>query len=228
MFFCEQLTRQSTEEISNSAEYKYIGRNGPPHIDRVSSASDIHIITLDNMQFAIVWLDSNSTDHESTFLRKLDNQAQAFTDVTPCVQYIKSHPDQTIFFIVSGSLAKAAVPQVYDLVQVKKILLFCGSVAAYCQWALAYVNKILIFEHGDDLLERLWNELDKYLRGQADVCLQQAREFKERALRYQQKCGWEREASQVDVSRPSRSIHERELLRFHGFFYSEIRSWYDE
>ena len=141
------------------------------------------------MNFNVVWLDASSSDPQSTFLRKLDNQAQAFTDVVPCVQYIRSHPDQTIFFIVSGSLAKEAVPQVYDLAQVNKILLFCGSVAAHCQWALDYVDKILIFDHGDDLLERLWNELDKHLHEQAKMCLQQAREFKERALRYQQRCG---------------------------------------
>ena len=154
----------------------------------VSSIGNTTEMTIANRHFIIVWLDSNSSDPQSTFLRKLDNQAQAFTDVALCVQYIKSHPHQPIFFIVSGSLAKEAVPQVYDLAQVNKILLFCGSVAAHCQWALDYVDKILIFDHGDDLLERLWNELDYSLREQADVCLQQAREFKERALRYQQKC----------------------------------------
>jgi hypothetical protein len=160
-----------------------------PYKDWLSSACNIRLITVDRMQVCIVWLDSSSSDPHSTFLRKLDNQAQAFTDVALCVQYIQSHPHQPIFFIVSGSLAKEAVPQVYDLAHMKKILLFCGSVAAYCHWALAYVDKILIFDHGDDLLERLWNELDSNLQEQAETCLKQAREFKDRALQYQQKCG---------------------------------------
>ena len=165
----------------------------------ISSTSNIPVITLANMNFNVVWLDSNSSDHQSTFLRKLDNQAQAFTDVALCVHYIQSHPHQPIFFIVSGSLAKEAVPQVYDLAQVKQILLFCGSVAAYCHWALDYVDKIVIFDHGDDLLERLWNELDSCLQEQAKVCLKQAREFKERALRYQQKCGWASERDRATL-----------------------------
>jgi hypothetical protein len=142
-----------------------------------------------NFNFNVVWLDSQASDPQSTFLRKLDNQAQAFTDVDICVQYIQSHPHQPIFFIVSGSLAKKAVPQVYGLPQVKKILLFCGSVSAYCHWALGYVDKILIFDHGDDLLERLWNELDSHLRKQAKLCTEKALAFKERARQYQQKCG---------------------------------------
>ena len=152
-------------------------------------SGNIIVMVIAKMNFNVVWLDSNASDPDSTFLRKLDNQAQAFTDVALCVQYIQSHPHQSIFFIVSGSLAKEAVPQVYELVQVKQILLFCGSVAAYCRWAMAFVEKILIFEHGDDVLERLWNELDSSLREQAEECLKQADQFKERARKYQQKCG---------------------------------------
>jgi hypothetical protein len=46
-----------------------------------------------------------------------------------------------------------------------------------------------VFDHEDDLLQRLWSEIQKYLRDQAKQCIKQADECKERARQLQQSCG---------------------------------------
>ncbi|CAF4931148.1 unnamed protein product, partial [Rotaria sp. Silwood1] len=39
-----------------------------------------------------------------------------------------------------------------------------------------YCDKMMIFDHGDDLLERLWNDLQRKLQEQATLCLKRAEE----------------------------------------------------
>jgi hypothetical protein len=53
-----------------------------------------------------------------------------------------------------------------------------------------YCDKLMIFDHGDDLLERLWKDLERNLREQAALYLKRAEEYKQRALQYKQPaCG---------------------------------------
>jgi hypothetical protein len=53
-----------------------------------------------------------------------------------------------------------------------------------------YTDKLLMFDHDDDLLERLWIEIEQHFREQAQECIQQAEELKQRAKQYkQQSCG---------------------------------------
>ncbi|CAF4362909.1 unnamed protein product, partial [Rotaria sp. Silwood2] len=52
-----------------------------------------------------------------------------------------------------------------------------------------YCDKMMIFDHGDDLLERLWNDIQSRLRKQATLCLKRADEYKQRALQYKRPCG---------------------------------------
>jgi hypothetical protein len=48
----------------------------------------------------------------------------------------------------------------------------------------------MIFDHGDDLLERLWKDLESNLRKQATLYSKRADEYKQRALQYKQPaCG---------------------------------------
>ncbi|CAF1342232.1 unnamed protein product [Rotaria sordida] len=147
------------------------------------------------LQYNILWLDANSSDPMSNFHSKLGD-AQTFTDVKNCIQYVQSHPNESFYLIVSGSLAKEIVPVIYESSNLVQIFLFCGSVSTYVEWAMDYYDKIMIFDHGDDLLERLWNDLQNKLREQATLCSQgaeeykkRAEEYKQRALQYKKPCG---------------------------------------
>jgi hypothetical protein len=139
-------------------------------------------------KYNILWLDTNSSDPKSTFRAKL-GEVEAFTDVDKCIEYIKTHLNEPIYLIVSGSFAKEAVPEIYESSNLVQIFLFCGSVATYCEWGMDYCDKMMIFDHGDDLLERLWNDLESNLRKQALLYLKCAEEYKQKALQYRQKCG---------------------------------------
>jgi hypothetical protein len=140
-------------------------------------------------KFSIIWLDINSSDPMSSFRLKLGD-AQTFTDANNCIEYIQSHPNELIYFIVSGLFAERIIPQIYEYSNLIQIFLFCGSVASYSEWGIDYCEKMLMFDHGDDLLERLWKDLELKLREQANLYLEQADEFKQRALNYKQPaCG---------------------------------------
>ncbi|CAF1566952.1 unnamed protein product [Rotaria sp. Silwood1] len=129
------------------------------------------------LQHRIIWLDANSSDPMSSFHAKLGD-AQTFTNVDACVQYIQTHPNECIYLIISGSFAKEVVPQIYESSNLVQIFLFCGSVSAYSEWGMDYCDKMMIFDHGDDVLERLWNDLQSKLREHAAMCLKHAEECK--------------------------------------------------
>ncbi|CAF1374138.1 unnamed protein product [Rotaria sp. Silwood1] len=139
-------------------------------------------------QYSIIWLDVNSSDLKSSFRNKLVD-AQTFTNVDRCLEYIRYHSNESIYLIVSGSLAKEIVPEIYEFSNLIQIFLFCGSVSNYAEWAMDYRDKIMIFDHEDDLLERLWNDLQTTLCEQAEQYLKRADEYKQRALQYKQPCG---------------------------------------
>jgi hypothetical protein len=140
------------------------------------------------MKYTVIWLDTNSSDPESNFRTKLGD-AETFTNVNDCVRYIQSHPNEPIYLIVSGSFAKEAVPEIYESSNLAQIFLFCGSVSSYAEWGMDYCDKLMIFDHGDDLLERLWNDLESSFREQAKLFTKRAEEYKQRALQYKQPCG---------------------------------------
>ncbi len=138
---------------------------------------------------AILWLDTNSSDPNSSFRIKLGDVI-TFTAVNDCIQYIHEHPNQSVYLIVSGSFAKQVVPEIYESSNLVQIFLFCGSVASYSEWGMDYCDKLMIFDHGDDLLERLWNDLESHLRQQALLYMQYAEKYKQRALEFKQPpCG---------------------------------------
>jgi hypothetical protein len=140
-------------------------------------------------KFTIIWLDTNASDTESSFRIKLGD-AHTFTDVDSCINYIQSHPCESIYLIVSGAFAKQTIPEIYDASNLVQVFLYCGSVITYSEWALDYCDKLMIFDHGDDLLERLWKDLESNLRKQATLYSKRADEYKQRALQYKQPaCG---------------------------------------
>ena len=139
-------------------------------------------------EFTILWLDVNSSDVQSSFRQKL-GEVQTFINPNDCIEYIQSHSNELIYLIISGSLAKITVPQIYDHANLLQIFLFCGTVAAYTEWGLDYSEKLFIFEHEDDLLARLWKDFEMKLREQMELYLQKADECKQRALLYKPTCG---------------------------------------
>jgi len=139
----------------------------------------------------IIWLDASSIDSNTSFLIKLrdSEHVQTFNEVHPCIAYINSHREQPIFFIVSGSFASEIVPQIYESSHVLMIFVFCASMKAYTNWAMDFCDKLLMFDHEDDLLQRLWIQFEEYFRELAKQCIKQADECKERARRLKQSCG---------------------------------------
>lgn len=142
----------------------------------------------------IVWLDENANDSISSFRSKLTQyehqSVKIFTEINPCITFIQTNINQTIFFILSGSFGSKVVPIIYDYEHIHQIYLFCGSIKSHIGWAMDYTEKMLMFDHQDDLLQRLFKEIEEYLRQQAEKCLKQANLCKDRAQTFKQdKCG---------------------------------------
>jgi hypothetical protein len=143
------------------------------------------------MSTFVLWLDANSNSTTSFHDKLLQYRlVQIFTKPDDCIDYIKSHVMQNIFLVASGSLAEHVVPQVSECVNIKQIFIFCASIASHTHWAINYSDRLLMFDHQDDLLQRLWNEMEQHFREQAQQCIQQAEEMKEQATKYKQPpCG---------------------------------------
>ena len=82
------------------------------------------------------------------------------------------------------------VPQVSECTNIKQIFVFCASIASHNDWATDYTDKLLMFDHQDDLLGRLQTEMEQHFREQGQEYIQQADELKKRAKQYKQpSCG---------------------------------------
>ncbi|CAF4298096.1 unnamed protein product [Rotaria sordida] len=78
------------------------------------------------------------------------------------------------------------VPQISQYDNIKQIFVFCASIVSHLHWTIDYTDRLLMFDHPDELLERLWNEMERHFREQAQQCIQQAEELKEQAKQYKQ------------------------------------------
>ena len=58
----------------------------------------------------------------------------------------------------------------------------------YVAWSLDYLEKLMVFEHDDDLLQRLWNDVAKSYRVKGESFQAQVKEFVERAAQYRKQC----------------------------------------
>ncbi|CAF1135051.1 unnamed protein product [Adineta steineri] len=147
-----------------------------------------------NCSQLIVWLDANANDYTSSFRKKLtDNEHQCvkiFTEVNPCITFIETHINQTIFFILSGSFGSEVIPLIYHYDHISQIYLFCASIVSHTSWAIDYADKMLMFDHENDLLRRLFKDIEEYLRLQAEQYLKQANHCKAYAELFKQdQCG---------------------------------------
>ncbi|CAF1312585.1 unnamed protein product [Adineta steineri] len=151
--------------------------------------------------YMVIWLDANANDGISSFRAKLtedsSQQVKIFVDADQCVTFIQTNANQKIFFILSGSFGSKVVPLIYDYEHIYQIYIYCASIAKHTSWAIDYTDKILMFEHENDLFERLFNEVVAYLHQQAEQYLKQADQHlkqanlcKDRAQLFKQKpCG---------------------------------------
>lgn len=143
------------------------------------------------MSTIVLWLDANARTVTSFGDQLLKYRwVEIFTEPNLCIDYIKTHPIQTLFLVASGSLAEHVVPEIYECANVKQILIFCASIVSHMHWTSEYVEKLLMYDHPSDLLARLWTEMEEHFRKQADEYIQQAEQLKEEAKQYKQSsCG---------------------------------------
>ncbi|CAF1063262.1 unnamed protein product [Adineta ricciae] len=133
-----------------------------------------------------------SNELTSSFYSKLNvhhENLQTFHDINLCIDYIKSHSSETIILVVSASLALKLVPEVYGLSSISMILMFCTSIDNDTKWTKEFSDKLLMFDEEDDLLERLWLQIEEYFRKQAKQFSEQADQYKQRAKKLEQSCG---------------------------------------
>lgn len=137
----------------------------------------------------IIWLDQDAAKPGNSFREQLDPNLQPFTDKDECLQFIHFHSSSSIYLITSGPFAKQIVPKIFEFVQVARFYILCGSILLHIEWAVNYDSQILMFEHGDDLLEHLWTDLQLSLHKKGISFLEEADACKNRAAKYRQTCG---------------------------------------
>ncbi|CAF1464746.1 unnamed protein product [Adineta ricciae] len=133
-----------------------------------------------------------SNELTSSFYSKLNvhhENLQTFHDINLCIDYIKSHSSETIILVVSASLALKLVPEVYGLSSISMILMFCTSIDNDTKWTKEFSDKLLMFGEEDDLLKRLWLQIEEYFRKQAKQFSEQADQYKQRAKKLEHSCG---------------------------------------
>ena len=92
-----------------------------------------------------------------------------FSKIETALAFIRNSSTKTIFFISSGSIGKEIVPRLVELSNVKEIYIFCRDISEHVEWAEPYTDRISnFFQHQDDLLERLTNDIGKYLEAKGD------------------------------------------------------------
>lgn len=101
----------------------------------------------------VMWLNehiglSGNNEAIKDRFRRVTFPLYTFTDVQPAIQFIHQQQinGKSFFLIVSETLRREIVPQIYGLHCVRQILIFCGSILNHSKWAGDYVEKTLMFE----------------------------------------------------------------------------------
>lgn len=109
----------------------------------------------------MIWLDK-TIDASRTALREITNYVLLYTELEPCLTYIRSITTERIFLIVSGSYARACLDEIHDLAQVDSIFIFCMNTAKYkqeFQEARQYSKLVDIFDQEAQLVQSVREEL---------------------------------------------------------------------
>ncbi|UJR24548.1 hypothetical protein I4U23_005923 [Adineta vaga] len=110
-----------------------------------------------------------------------DKQKQilfTFSKVDTCVKFINqlSHSNTTIFMITTGALGRRLVPQIFDNRHIYAIYVFTCNLLTQIDWALNYIDKILMFDHELDLLSRLTKDIASYYVQKAFASIEDSRQ----------------------------------------------------
>lgn len=110
----------------------------------------------------LIWLDQ-TIDITRTTLREITNYVRLYTELEPCIAYIRSIRHERIFLIVSGGYAQACLTEVHDLPQVDSIFVFCMNLVKYRAELLhdqRYGKIVDLFDHEEALLQSIREELN--------------------------------------------------------------------
>lgn len=107
----------------------------------------------------LIWLDK-SIDTSRTVLREITNYVRLYTELEPCLAYIRSISTERIFLIISGSFVQVCLSQIHDLNQVDSIFIFCFNSNKYQHQSNEYSKIVGIFDNENQLIESVRQELN--------------------------------------------------------------------
>ena len=121
----------------------------------------------------IVWLDAHIGQQDNCRalkdkFRELTNSFRVASTVEECRSFLPQIKDRKVFFIIQGSLSKAIVPDIEQIIPDEMepvVYLFCFDTPKYVGFGLEHpciLDRGQIFDHQDDLLEKLTSDLNKY------------------------------------------------------------------
>ncbi|CAF1097885.1 unnamed protein product [Adineta ricciae] len=111
-----------------------------------------------------------------------------FTAVDSCLTFLEKNINKRIYFIVPSSFDPTAVLLICDHENVHHVYSLHGDIASHTNLAEGYANKLTTFDHEDNLIDRLFQDIETYLRQQANECIIQANIYKERAKQVNTGC----------------------------------------
>lgn len=97
-------------------------------------------------------------------INKPNSTLWMFTSVDSCANFIEklSQSNTTIFLITSGSLGRKLVPRIYNNQHIHNIYVFTNCVVLQIDWAIDFLDKIIVFDHELDLLSRIARDIASY------------------------------------------------------------------
>jgi tetratricopeptide (TPR) repeat protein len=133
------------------------------HISNLTAVTKSTSYSFENKEdVTLIWLDK-TIDTIRTTLREITDYVLLYTEVEPCITYIRSINKERIFLIISGAYAEQCLSEIHDLPQIDSIFIFCMNVSKYKNEVFndEHFNKIIdIFDNEEKLIQSIRNELD--------------------------------------------------------------------
>jgi hypothetical protein len=119
-------------------------------VDASKNKEDIRLIWVDTKID-----DSEDSAHTQILLLEFNPAALFYTDLTRCVDLIKSITDEQILLIVSGALAREVLSQVHNLRHLAAVFIFCRNREYHIELISQYSKIIDVFTHQEPLLQSI-------------------------------------------------------------------------
>ncbi|CAF2102345.1 unnamed protein product [Rotaria magnacalcarata] len=130
------------------------------HLTAVAKSTSYAFESKENV--TLIWLDK-SIDTIRTALRGITHYVLLYTEVEPCIKYIRSVVGDRIFLIVSGDYSEQCLDQIHDLSQVDSIFVFCANILKSKEKLIdsKHFSKIIgIFDNEEQLIKSVREEFD--------------------------------------------------------------------